>query len=199
MPIASTNIQNIKAKYLKDQVDKKQKEAVTTRSTPAEALPLSPTHVPSGIYIATTTLTDATNSFTTVSRPPLTHGSLIRMGQMTLSTDRQATCLEASISGMIQKALTNVVTLLNTTIDALAARIAVKRNKILRNAKFNLASHRNDMNHPSFQYAKPSRKWIKRRGKKQSTSRRSVLRSSTVLPNDPEYEDAKGKTLQAMS
>ncbi|KAG5629214.1 hypothetical protein H5410_000931 [Solanum commersonii] len=32
-----------------------------------------------------------------------------------------------------------------------------------------------------------------------SVSRRSVPRSSIVPPNDPECEDAKGKTLKAMS
>ncbi|KAG5610262.1 hypothetical protein H5410_021543 [Solanum commersonii] len=33
----------------------------------------------------------------------------------------------------------------------------------------------------------------------ESSSRRSVLRSSTVPHNDPECEDAKGKKLKAMS
>uniref|UniRef100_M1DVL4 Polyprotein protein n=1 Tax=Solanum tuberosum TaxID=4113 RepID=M1DVL4_SOLTU len=75
---------------------------MTTGSTPTEALPLSSATGPSGIYIATTTLTDATSSSTAVSRPPLTHASLIWMGQMTLSADRWAACLEASVTGMIQ-------------------------------------------------------------------------------------------------
>uniref|UniRef100_M1D8W0 Uncharacterized protein n=1 Tax=Solanum tuberosum TaxID=4113 RepID=M1D8W0_SOLTU len=59
------------------------------------------------------------------------------------------------------------------------------RNGILRIAGFNLMSRRNDMNRPLFQYAKPCKKWIKRRGKEQSVSHRSVPRSSTVPPNDP--------------
>uniref|UniRef100_M1DAS2 Polyprotein protein n=1 Tax=Solanum tuberosum TaxID=4113 RepID=M1DAS2_SOLTU len=125
MPTASTNIRKIEAEYLKDQADKKKKEAVTTASTHAEALQLSPTHGPSGIYIATTTLTDATRSSIAVSSPPLTHAFLIQMGQMALSAVRQTACLEASVPGMIQKALTDVVIPLNTTIDALPATIAV--------------------------------------------------------------------------
>ncbi|KAG5605839.1 hypothetical protein H5410_027331, partial [Solanum commersonii] len=42
-------------------------------------------------------------------------------------------------------------------------------------------------------------KWIKGRGKEQSASGRLIPRSSTVPPNDPECEDAKGKTLKVMS
>ena len=47
------------------------------------------------------------------------------MGQMALSADRRAVCLEATVPDMIQMALTDVVTPLNTTIEALVARIAV--------------------------------------------------------------------------
>uniref|UniRef100_M1DB54 Putative plant transposon protein domain-containing protein n=1 Tax=Solanum tuberosum TaxID=4113 RepID=M1DB54_SOLTU len=57
--------------------------------------------------------------------PPLTHASLVWMGQMALSADRQAACLEAIVLSMIQMAITDAVTPLNTTIEALVARIAV--------------------------------------------------------------------------
>ncbi|KAG5594878.1 hypothetical protein H5410_036110, partial [Solanum commersonii] len=66
-------------------------------------------------------------------------------------------------------------------------RLKRTRNGILRIAEFNLASCRNDMNPPLL------------RGKEQSVSRRLVSQSSIVLPNDKECEDAKGKTLKAMS
>uniref|UniRef100_M1D9J0 Polyprotein protein n=1 Tax=Solanum tuberosum TaxID=4113 RepID=M1D9J0_SOLTU len=59
------------------------------------------------------------------SRSPLTQAASLRIGQLAHSADRHAARLEASISGMIQTALTDVVTPLCATIDALAARIAV--------------------------------------------------------------------------
>uniref|UniRef100_M1DFI9 Polyprotein protein n=1 Tax=Solanum tuberosum TaxID=4113 RepID=M1DFI9_SOLTU len=60
-----------------------------------------------------------------IFRLPLTRASLIQMGQLALSTDRRAASLEASIPGMIKIALTDAITPLSTTIDALVARIAV--------------------------------------------------------------------------
>ncbi|WMV49631.1 hypothetical protein MTR67_043016, partial [Solanum verrucosum] len=42
-------------------------------------------------------------------------------------------------------------------------RLKRTRNGIIRITKFNLVSRQNDMNHPLFQYAKPRRKWVKRR------------------------------------
>uniref|UniRef100_M1E1A8 Polyprotein protein n=1 Tax=Solanum tuberosum TaxID=4113 RepID=M1E1A8_SOLTU len=60
-----------------------------------------------------------------VSRLPLTWASLLRMGQLALSVDRRVASLEASIPGMIRIALTDAMTPLSTTIDALIARIAV--------------------------------------------------------------------------
>jgi len=125
MTTTSTNIRKIEAEYLKDQAEKKQTEVATTGSTPTKALFLTLALGPSGISITTATSTDTPGSSAAISKHPLTHAFLIRMGQMALSTDHRAACLEASVPGMIQKALTDVVTPLNTTIDALAARIAV--------------------------------------------------------------------------
>uniref|UniRef100_M1E155 Uncharacterized protein n=1 Tax=Solanum tuberosum TaxID=4113 RepID=M1E155_SOLTU len=59
-----------------------------------------------------------------VPQLPLTKASLLRIGQLALSTDCRATSLEASVQGMIQVSLTDVGTPLSTTIDALASRIA---------------------------------------------------------------------------
>ncbi|XP_049363600.1 uncharacterized protein LOC125828325 [Solanum verrucosum] len=47
------------------------------------------------------------------------------MGQLAHYADHRDARLEASISGMIQTALADVVTPLSTTIDAFAARISV--------------------------------------------------------------------------
>uniref|UniRef100_M1DSG7 Integrase core domain containing protein n=1 Tax=Solanum tuberosum TaxID=4113 RepID=M1DSG7_SOLTU len=60
-----------------------------------------------------------------VSRPPLTQFSLLRMGQIALSTDRRAASLEASVPSMIQITLAYVVIPLSTIINALTAMIVV--------------------------------------------------------------------------
>uniref|UniRef100_M1DC51 Polyprotein protein n=1 Tax=Solanum tuberosum TaxID=4113 RepID=M1DC51_SOLTU len=129
MPTTSTNIQKIEAEYLKDQAEKKQTEVATTRSTPTKELLLTPALGPSGISITTATSTNTPGSFAAISRPLLTHASLLRMGQMALFVDGRAACLEVAILGLIQTALTDVVTPLNTTIKALATRIAVFEHK----------------------------------------------------------------------
>uniref|UniRef100_M1DGK7 Polyprotein protein n=1 Tax=Solanum tuberosum TaxID=4113 RepID=M1DGK7_SOLTU len=103
-----------------------------TKSTPIEAFLPTPTPGPSGIPIVTSSDTPGSSAaelpprLTVVfSRPPLTQDSLIQMGQLALSTDRHATSLDASVPTMIQMSLADVVTPLNTIIDALATRIMV--------------------------------------------------------------------------
>uniref|UniRef100_M1DW73 Polyprotein protein n=1 Tax=Solanum tuberosum TaxID=4113 RepID=M1DW73_SOLTU len=131
MPTTSTNIRKIEAEYLKDHAEKKQTEVATTRSTPTEGLLLTPALGHSGISITTATSTDTPGSSTAISKPPLNHASLLRMGQKVLSADRRAACLDAAIPGMVQTALTDVVTPLNTTIDALAAMIVATNVSIV--------------------------------------------------------------------
>uniref|UniRef100_M1E084 Uncharacterized protein n=1 Tax=Solanum tuberosum TaxID=4113 RepID=M1E084_SOLTU len=79
-------------------------------------------------------------------------------------------------------------------------------NRAEKNKKWNPADRRVQLGESSKRHEPPFvpvrealKEWIKRRGKEQSASRRSVPRSSIVPPNDPECEDAKGKTLKAMS
>ncbi|KAG5599284.1 hypothetical protein H5410_030654 [Solanum commersonii] len=152
MSITSTNIQNIKAEYLKDQEEMKKTEVATTRSKPTEALLLTPAFGPSGISITTATSTDIPGSSVVISNPPLTHASQLWMGQMALFIDRRAACLEAILLGMIQTVVTDVVTPLNTTIEALMARIAVCEHRQgstseIRFLKASITELREDVNH----------------------------------------------------
>uniref|UniRef100_M1DGD5 Polyprotein protein n=1 Tax=Solanum tuberosum TaxID=4113 RepID=M1DGD5_SOLTU len=117
-----------------------------------EALLLTPALGPSGISITTTTSTNTPGSSAAIYRPPLTHTSLLQMGKMALYADHWAACLEAVVPSIIQTALTDPMTPLNTTIEALAAKIAVCEHKQgstseIRFLKAAIAELREDVNH----------------------------------------------------
>uniref|UniRef100_M1DJX1 Polyprotein protein n=1 Tax=Solanum tuberosum TaxID=4113 RepID=M1DJX1_SOLTU len=130
MPTFSTVIRRIEDKYLKDQAETKEKDSTTTKSIPSEAFLPTPALGPSGISNSTPTIAEnpgfsvaallPRSTAIIASRAPITQASLIRMGQLAQSADRRAANLETSVPGMIQTALTNVVTPM-TDVDQLKA------------------------------------------------------------------------------
>uniref|UniRef100_M1DQ02 Polyprotein protein n=1 Tax=Solanum tuberosum TaxID=4113 RepID=M1DQ02_SOLTU len=107
-------------------------QAGQTCSALAEASLPTPALGPLGTLTSTATASDTPGSSTValtprpaadVSQTHITQASLLRIGQLSYSTDHQAARLEASIRGMIQTVLDNVISPLSYSIDALAARV----------------------------------------------------------------------------
>ncbi|KAG5571370.1 hypothetical protein H5410_061136 [Solanum commersonii] len=108
------NIATRRAQVTRD--EKKAMEVIPTSSTKIRRIEANS---------STTSLPPRSGTATAAAQPTLTQAALLRMGQLAHYANRCTSGLEATILGMIERALADVVTPLSATIDALAARITV--------------------------------------------------------------------------
>uniref|UniRef100_M1DV48 Putative plant transposon protein domain-containing protein n=1 Tax=Solanum tuberosum TaxID=4113 RepID=M1DV48_SOLTU len=138
-PTSCTNIQRIEVEYLKDEAEMKKaapvdsSTVVDTQTLHAETVFPTPAPRPSGTSSVVPSVTPNSyaaplphrSTIATAGRPPLTQSVLLRIGQLAHFTDRRVARLEATIPGMIERALAKSMTPLNMTIDVLTTHLTV--------------------------------------------------------------------------
>lgn len=137
LPTSSTDIWRIEVEYLKDKGKKKKNGApidsffvINTQTTFIETClptlslgPLGNSCVVPYDHRGSSNTTLPPRTVVGVSWSPITHTSLLRMEQVAYYADLWASKLEASILGLIQTDLGDVVALLSTSIDSIAVKI----------------------------------------------------------------------------